>query len=150
MRRLARMTAPDPLAEYVAGIDPALAPAVRTLDAAIRAAQPDFDVAVKYRILMYAIGADWRHWVVAIDARPRNVSLKFLFGVLLSDPRGVLRAGSSVLKSWDFKPGDPIDGEAVEAYVREAVERYPDYRARSEEIVAQAHADAAAAGRRPK
>ena len=60
----------------------------------------------------------------------------------------MLRAGSSVLKSWDFTPGAPIDGAGIEADVREAVERYPEYRADDDEILAKAHADAAAAGRR--
>jgi hypothetical protein len=143
------MTATGALEDYLAGLDPDLAPRVREVDAAIRRAHDGFDVAVKYRILMYAIAKDWRHWVVAVDARPKSVSVKFLFGVLLSDPRHVLRAGSSVLKSWDFKPEDAIDAEGIGTYVREAVERYPDYRARYQEILEQAHADAAAAGRRP-
>jgi hypothetical protein len=140
----------DAVATYVAGMEGAVADRVLEVDAAIRRAHSGLDVALKYKILMYAIAKDWRHWVVAIDARPKNVSVKFLFGVLLSDPRGVLRTGSSVLTSWDFKPGAPIDAAGIESYVREAVERYPDYRANAEAILAQAHADAAAAGRRPK
>ena len=74
--------------------------------------------------------------------------MKFLFGVLLSDPKQVLRPGSSVLMSWDFQPGTQIDEPGIEAYVREALEKYPEYRANDEAILAKAHADAAAAGRR--
>ena len=140
----------DALATYMADMDEAVAARVRQVDAAIQRGHAALEAALKYKILLYGIAKDWRHWVVAIDARPKNVSVKFLFGVLLSDPQGVLRAGSSILKSWDFKPGIPIDAAGIESYVREAVQRYPDYRARSAEILAQAHADAAAAGRRPK
>ena len=133
---------------YVAGVDPTVAPLAVDLDRAIRAAHPDFDVAVKYGLLMYAIGSDWRHWVVAIDARPKRVSLKFLFGVLLGDPLQVLRSGTSVLMSWDIAPGAPIDADAVGAYVREAVARYPEYRANDSAVLAAARDAAAARGTR--
>ena len=43
------------LQSYLAGIDPVAAPVVLALDAAIRTAQPDLDVAVKYRIVTYAL-----------------------------------------------------------------------------------------------
>jgi len=133
---------------YVAGIEPRTLPLVTALDAAVRAAGADLDVAIKYRLLMYALRADWRHWVCAIDARPGRVSLKFLYGVLLEDVRHVLRPGTSVLMSWDFAAGDEIESEAVTTYVREAVARYPEYRANGAEILARSRVEAAARGRR--
>ena len=112
---------------------------VRGLDSAIREAHPGFDVAIKYNLLMYAIASDWRHWVVAIDAHPkRGVGLRFLYGVMLGDPKKVLRAGSSVLKTWDIESGAAIDRETVMAYVKEAAERYPEFRANDKEILAGA------------
>ena len=138
------------LEAYLAGVDPGAIAQVTALDAAIRAAHADFDTAVKYGILMYAIRSDWRHWVCAVDARRSVVSLRFLFGVLLDDPRAVLRPGSSVLMTWDFAFDEPVDPAAVGAYVSEAVERYPDYRERSAEIVAAAREAAGARGARPK
>ncbi len=134
--------------EYVAGIDPATVPLVAALDDAVRDAHGGFDVAVKYKILMYAMGGDWRHWVCAIAPAKRGASLKFLFGVLLDDPRHVLRPGSSVLMSWDFALDTPIDREAVVAYVREAVAKYPSYRADSARILEESHEAAVRAGRR--
>ncbi len=135
---------------YVAGIDPGVVPLVTALDGAVRAGGPDLDVAIKYRLLMYGIRADWRHWICAIDARAGRASLKFLFGVLLDDPRRVLRPGSSVLMSWDFAAGDSIDREAVAAYVREAVAKYPEYRANTAEILDRSRATARERGaRRP-
>jgi hypothetical protein len=124
------------LDEYIAGVSSAATPIVRALDRAIRAAGADFDVAIKYRILLYALHSDWRTWVVAIDARQKVVSLRFLFGVLLDDPRGVLRKGSSVLMTWDFGLSSPVDEAAVTDYVREAVARYPHYKANTEAILA--------------
>ncbi len=125
---------------YIAGVDPRAAPLVAALDGAIRAAYPDFDVAVKYRILMYAIRRDWRTWVCAIDASRKGVHLRFLYGVLLDDPRGVLRAGTSVLMTWDFGLDEVVDPAGVGAYVSEAVARYDEYKANQDEVLAAARA----------
>lgn len=132
---------------YLAGVDPVARPLAAALDEAIRSVRPDFDVAVKYRLLMYALAGDWRHWVCAIDAQPRRVSLRFLYGTMLADPRHVLRPGSSVLATWDFAPTDTADREAIRAYVAEAAERYPEFRANDATILAASRA--AAVARRP-
>jgi hypothetical protein len=58
----------------------------------------------------------------------------FLYGTLLDDPLGVLRAGTSTLMTWDFKRGDAIDAAAVGVYVSEAVERYDYYKANAREV----------------
>ncbi len=137
------------LETYLAGVDAAAAPLVIALDGAVRKAHPDFDVAVKYRILMYALRGDWRTWVCAIDATKKGVYLRFLYGVLLDDPRGVLRAGSSVLKTWDLAFDDVVDPLAVGAYVAEAVARYDEYKANAREVLDASRA-AARAGRKPK
>ena len=122
------------LATYLAeiasrGVDPRAAARVRILDRVVRDAGPDLASTVKYKILMYALGGDWRTWVCAIDATKKGVSLRFLYGVILDDSRGMLRAGSSVLKTWDFAFDDPIDPEAVASYVADAIARYPVYKA---------------------
>lgn len=137
------------LQTYLAGIDPKAAPVVIALDEAIRSAHPDLEVAVKYKILMYALRGDWRTWVCAIDATTKGVCLRFLYGVLLDDPRGVLRAGSSVLKTWDMSFDDDVDPTSVGAYVTEAVARYDEYKATSRAVLDASRA-AAKPGRQPK
>ena len=112
------------------------------LDGVVRKVRPDLDVAIKYGILMYALRGDWRTWVCAIDATKKGVGLRFLYGVLLEDPRGVLRAGSSVLKTWDFAFDDVVDSAAVGAYVAEAVAKYDDYKANAREVLAASRAGA--------
>ena len=113
---------------YTAGVDAARVPIVEALDRAITAAGADFDVAIKYRILMYALKGDWRHWVVAIDAHPKKgVALRFLAGTMLDDPRRLLRAGSSTLMTLDFATLESVDEAAVTDYVRDAVARYPAF-----------------------
>jgi hypothetical protein len=137
------------LEAYLAGVDAPAAPLVVALDKAVRKAHPDFDVAIKYKILMCALRGDWRTWVCAIDAKKKGVCLRFLYGVLLDDRRRVLRAGSSVLKTWDFAFDDVVDPAAVGAYVVEAVARYNDYKANTREVL-EASRTAARASRKPK
>jgi hypothetical protein len=140
----------DAIDTYLTTIDARAVPLVRVLDRVVRKAHPGFDAAVKYKILMYALQGDFRIWVCAIDATKKGVGLRFLYGVLLDDPRGVLRAGSSVLKTWDFGFDDVPDPVAVGAYVNEAVARYAEYRANAAEVLEASRASAARAGRRPK
>jgi len=136
------------LETYLTGVEPAAAPLVLALDDVLRKANPNFDVEIRYRILLYALHGDWRTWVCAIDARKKSVSLRFLYGVILDDPRRVLRSGTSVLKSWDFAFDDVVDREAVGAYAREAVAKYGDYKANTREVLEASRA-AARPGRRP-
>jgi hypothetical protein len=140
---------PAALETYLGGVDPAAASVIVALDGIIREAHPGFDVAIKYRILMYALHGDWRTWVCAIDASRKSVGLRFLYGVLLDDPLRMLRAGSSVLKTWDFAFDQVVDRAAVGAYVREAVARYDEYEANTAEILEASRAAAATKKRRP-
>lgn len=137
------MTTPA-VEKYVEGLPPEREAMTRRLHAAIEAAHGGFEIAIKYGLLMYAIGGDWRHWVVSVDAHPKNgVGLRFLYGVLMADEKKVLRGGSSVLMTWDFAPGAEIDAPAVESYVAEAVRLYPEYRANDKAILESARAAAA-------
>jgi hypothetical protein len=134
------------LDSYLAGVDPATAPLVMALDSAIRKESPGLDVAVKYKILMYTVRKDWRTWVCAIDARPKSVCLRFLYGVLLDDPLRVLRAGSSILMTWDFAIGATIDEAAVRSYVAEALAKHEGYKANSAAVIEKAKTAAKSRG----
>ena len=138
----------EALDTYLAGVDPRARRVVRELDRAICAAHSDFDVAIKYRILMYTIGQNWRRWVCAINATAKRVSLNFLYGVLLDDPRHVLRGGTSVLMSWDLAFDDEVDAAGVGAYVAEAVRRYDEYASNEDEILAKSRVAAKASRQR--
>ena len=136
------------LEAYLKGVDPRAEPLVIDLDEAIRKVRPDFDVAIKYGLLMYALQGDWRTWVCAIGGGTSGVALRFLYGVLLDDPKHVLRSGSSVLMTWDFAFIDAVDAEAVGAYVAEAVTRYPEYKANTPKILQASRAAAKARTRK--
>ncbi|HEV8252253.1 MAG TPA: hypothetical protein VGQ66_02630, partial [Candidatus Limnocylindria bacterium] len=87
--------------------------------------------------------------VCAINSGRRRVALNFLYGVMLDDPKKVLRAGTSVLMSWDFEFDEEIDEAAVSAYVAEAVTKNDDYKANRQAVQDAAYAAAEKAGRRP-
>ena len=136
------------LEAYLKGVEPRARLLVVDLDDAIREARPDLDVAIKYGLLMYALRGDWRTWVCAIGAGTSGVALHFLYGVLLADPKHVLRAGSSVLMTWDFALIDAVDSAAVGSYVREAVDRYEQYKANAPKILEASRAAAKARRRK--
>jgi hypothetical protein len=139
------------LEEYIASlVDPRGERAVRELDRIIKRAHPGLDQAIKYKILMYGLNGDFRTFVCAINSGRRHVAVNFLYGVMLDDPKKVLRAGSSVLMSWDFGFEEEIDAEGLSAYVAEAVRRNPEYRANRQAVQDKAYAAAEKAGRRPK
>jgi hypothetical protein len=140
----------EALKAYLKGVDPRAKPLVIDLDDAIRKVQSSLDVAIKYGLLMYAIRGDWRTWVCAIGAGNSGVALRFLYGVLLTDPKHVLRAGSSVLMTWDFALIDAVDPEAVGAYVAEAVARYDEYKANAPKILEASRAAAKARSRKSR
>jgi hypothetical protein len=115
------------LAELLAGVDPAKAGLVVELDRLVRAAAPELDAALKYRMLTYAIGGDWWRWVVAISTTKQAVNLRFLYGTRLDAGVGILRPGSSHLANLDLMPGAPLDADLVTRLVREAVERHGEF-----------------------
>jgi hypothetical protein len=139
------------LEDYVATlVDPRGERIVRELDRVIRKANRSFDVGIRYKILMYALNGDFHTWVCAINSGRRRVSVNFLYGVMLDDPRKVLRGGSSVLMSWDFDFDEKVDAAAVSAYVSEAVSKNGAYKANRQAVQDEAYAAAEKAGRRPK
>ena len=138
------------LDEYVAALADARGErVVRELDQIIMKTDPALGVAIKYKILMYALNGDFHTWVCSINAGRKKVALHFLYGVLLDDPKKVLRPGSSVLMTWDIGFDEEVDA-AVGAYVAEAVRRNPEYLADREGVLARSRVAAAKAGRRPK
>ncbi|MCP2268987.1 DUF1801 domain-containing protein [Actinokineospora diospyrosa] len=110
---------------------------VLALHGAVSAAH-EFDVAVKYGLLMYTVDGGWRHWVAGINVTKRGACLRFLWGVLLEDPLHVLRKGSSTLMTWDFALDTEIDTVRVGDYVREAVAKREHFKANADEIAAEA------------
>ena len=131
---------PTPLEQYLEVYDDGAGAVFVQIDAAIRAAAPELETAIKYRLLSYTVERDWRHWVCAVNATKSAVCLRFLWGVLLDDPLGVLRPGTSTLMTWDIPRGADIDPDAVGRYVREALDKREHFLANADAIGADARA----------
>ena len=130
----------DPLEEYLTRYDDAAGRVMVDLDASIRAAAPELEVAIKYRLLSYTVERDWRHWVCAVNATKSAVCLRFLWGVLLEDPLRILRPGTSTLMTLDIPRDGEVDAAAVATYVRDALATRDHFLAHDEEISAAARA----------
>ena len=78
-------------------------------------------------MLVYSLGTDKARWVVAIDVRPAVVVVRFLWGTLLDDPRGLLRGGTSTLMNVDLASADALEPAVIADFVAQAVARYPAY-----------------------
>jgi hypothetical protein len=131
---------PTPLEQYLEVYDDEAGAVFVQLDAAIRSAAPELETAIKYRLLSYTVEHDWRHWVCAVNATRSAVCLRFLWGVLLDDPLGVLRPGTSTLMTWDLPRGADVDPDAVGRYVREALDQRERFLANADAISAEARA----------
>ena len=60
--------------------------------------------------------------------------------LLLEDPLGVLRAGTSTLMTWDLPRGGDVDAAAVGDYVRDALATRDHFLANAQQISADAKA----------
>src|SRR3712207_4728638 len=52
----------EPLEQYLATVDDEAAETLCALDAAVRAAAPELELAIKYRMPTYTLEQRWRHW----------------------------------------------------------------------------------------
>ncbi len=115
-----------PLEAYLPTVREDAHDTVRSLAAAVEAADADFDRKVTYKMLVYTFEQRWHQWVVAIGVSKATVNLRFLYGSSLDDPAGILRVGSSTAAQVDYATVDAVDAELVTAYVRDAVARHPN------------------------
>lgn len=117
----------SPLERYLATKEPSWRPLARELDRLIIAAGPALRPRMSYGMVLYSLGTDKARWVVGIDVRATTVVVRFLWGVLLADPKRVLRGGTSTLMNLDLAAAEDLDGELLSDLVRQAVARYPDH-----------------------
>ncbi len=114
-----------PLESYLPTVRPDAHETVRTLAAAIDAADAGFDCRHTYKMLVYTFAQRWHQWVVAVGVSKAAVNLRFLYGKELDDPAGILRPGSTTAATADFGGATDVDTDIVTAYVREAVRKHP-------------------------
>jgi hypothetical protein len=88
----------------------------------VHAAGSEVEEAVKWGRLTFTADENWHHWLCAVAATKRGVTLMFHKGALLDDPQRLLRGEGRYLRHvpHDRAASNP---EAVTALVRQAVER---------------------------
>lgn len=118
---------PSVVEAFLAGKPASWAETTRELHRLILAAAPTLQARVSYKMLMYHLGTDKARWVVAIDVREKVVTIRFLWGVLLEAPRGILRGGTSTLMNLDLPSPEALDPAVITDLVTQAVARYPDF-----------------------
>jgi hypothetical protein len=64
----------------------------------VRGAAPELEEAVKWHRLTFTAGGDWHHWVCAVAASSKGVSLMFHKGALLDDPAQLLRGDARYVR----------------------------------------------------
>lgn len=119
----------SPLETYLESLDAkraAHAPLAVELDRIVRTHGPQLVPDMRYRILLYGIGGDYRTWVCAVEATTKGANLRFLFGSQLNDPQRRLRPGSATLSTLDFTSAAAVDEAIIAPYVQEAVARYDE------------------------
>ena len=114
---------------YIKTIDQGFAPLVVELDRAITAAHPDLEAAVRYRMLMYAVRGDFRHWICAIGATNNRICLRFLYGSSLGAAPGTLRAGSTTMGTIDLTAVQDVDARLIGDLVDRAIVRVGEVKA---------------------
>jgi hypothetical protein len=131
---------PTPLERYLEVYDDQDGAVFVQLDAAIRTAAPELESAIRYRLLGYTVDRDWRHRPPAGSRRELASGGEQGGPLLLDDPLGVLRPGSSTLMTWDMPRGADIDSDAVGRSVREALEKREHFLANADVSSADARA----------
>jgi len=96
------------------------------LRALIKEADPEVEETVKWRKVSNPLGVPvWEHaGIICTGETYRDkVKLTFAKGAALDDPAGLFNASldGNTRRAIDIGEGEPIDGEALKALVREAV-----------------------------
>jgi hypothetical protein len=87
-----------PLQSSPVDVDPG-GPIDVTLKDAIGTAQPTPSAAIKHRTSCRGLRGAWCTWLWGVQTAHRGFCRRFLWTALLDDPRGILRARTSVLKT---------------------------------------------------
>lgn len=91
----------------------------------VRAAVPEADEAVKWRRLTFTVDGNWHHWLCAVAASAKGVTLMFHKGALLDDPASLLRGEGRYLRQVPHKRA-MAHQEEIAALLRQAIEHQTD------------------------
>jgi hypothetical protein len=121
--------AADPCTEYLSGLGEEVRSTAERLVAVVRS-HAEFDVAIKWRQLTFAVEKDFDHWVCAVAATAGQARLAFHFGAWLDDPTGLFEPSDArFVRKIGFRPGSDVDEGPLRDMLTRALLELPRFRA---------------------
>jgi hypothetical protein len=120
--------ADDPIADFLADLNAGVRDVAERL-ILIVASYPEFDVAIKWRQLTFAVDGDFDHWVCAVAATARQARLTFHFGALLDDVGVFERSDAAYVRKISYTPGSDVDEAVVRGLLAQALDTLSRFRA---------------------
>lgn len=94
--------------------------------AVICSTEHNFDMAIKWRRLTFALEHDFHHWICGIEITRTYVGIIFHFGGLLDDPYHKFKVGtSSFLRKIEIRSLHELESDVIRNFIDQAVAKCP-------------------------
>jgi hypothetical protein len=115
--------------QFLSGTSPQTQEIVNAIIAVISSTEHNFDMAIKWRRLTFALEHDFHHWICAIDITKTYVGIIFHFGGLLNDPHNKFKVGaSSFLRKIEIRSLREIENDVIRNFIDQAVDKRPYFK----------------------
>ena len=84
---------------------------------------PEFDCEIIWDQITFTLNQNWHHWIFAVSESRQGVTVSFHKGALLRDPRKILKATGSHLKTIKYEYREMVDPAYLRRLINEAVEK---------------------------
>jgi hypothetical protein len=87
---------------------------------------PEFDCEIVWDQITFTLNQNWHHWIFAVSESRQGVTVSFHKGALLKDPRKILKATGSHLKTIRYEYREMVDPAYLRRLINEAIEKQTD------------------------
>lgn len=116
-------------AQFLQSTPPQTQEIVKAIVAVICSTEHNFDMAIKWRRLTFALEHDFHHWICGIEITKSYVGIIFHFGGLLDDPRGKFKIGASnFLRKIEIRSLREIENDVIQDFIDQAVNKLPYFK----------------------
>jgi len=84
---------------------------------------PEFDCEIVWDQITFTLNQNWHHWIFAISESRQGVTVSFHKGALLRDPRKILKATGSHLKTIKYEYREMVDPAYLRKLINEAIDK---------------------------
>jgi hypothetical protein len=84
---------------------------------------PEFDCEIIWDQITFTLNQNWQQWIFAVSESRQGVTVSFHKGALLRDPRKILKATGSHLKTIKYEYREMVDPAYLRRLINEAVEK---------------------------